>query len=1086
MKKNIFTVIVFLFTSVFSSTAGDFIYSLDSGTSLAWKVYPVSTAGTNVATLSSPDYNPSEWIPAQVPGTFFVDYVNAGLELNPDYGDNIYNVDESKYNKPFWYRLEFTVPQSFTKDKIQLNFEGINKKATVYLNGQSLGIIKGHVQRAKYDISAIASRTGNNILLVRIDIPNQRNHREQQGFDVFANYAMPTYMASAGWDWMPYVPGLNCGITNDVYLSNSGTVTLDDPWVRTDLPSKTLAHLSVQTQLKNTDSQPVSGQLQGTIQPGNIQFTKAITLPANTEENIVLDKNEFSQLTINNPELWWPRGYGEQALYTCTLTFTVDNVVSDEQTVSFGIKKYEYNTENTSLTFYVNGEKILLRGGNWGMSEYLLRCHGEEYRTKIKLHADMNYNMIRCWTGCVTDEEFYQYCDEFGIMVWDDFWLATGIGLPDDVNEFRSNATDKVKRLRNHPCLALWCGANESLPPGTLDNDLRSIIAQYDGNDRRYQPNSRKGGGLTGSGYWNNFAARDYFREGIPSWGGDFGDGNKKWGMRTELGMATFTTFESFKEFIPQADWWPSNWKTNEMWNKHFFGELAPAANPESYFNAVKKNYGVSTDIENFCERSQFLNLEIMKAIYEGWNDHLWNDATGILIWMSHPAYPSFVWQTYDYYYDATGAYWGAKKACEPLHIQWNCSNNSVKVINTTVQNYTNLKAKATVYNLDGSIYEPLSTEKTLNVLSKEAKECFILSTSGENLALQKTAYSSGNDDPSRDSSKAVDGDISTRWASNYDDNAWIYVDLGEPKEFDRISLSWEGAYGKQFIIQVSNDASEWTNVYTQGAGNGGTESITFNKTTARYVKLQGVKRATQWGYSLYEFQVFASPDTGNQSVLSDVNFIRLELRDNQNNVVSDNFYWRNVTNADDYTALNTLPQANLSTNETSRHENGQYIIDYQITNNSSTVAFGIRLRVIDEQTGKRILPIFMKENYFTLMPGETKDLQIQFDESLTGNHNAGVLLKQYGQSEITTGIKEIASGKVKPVLNVYPNPATDWLYLNGDKAFHSVKIVDINSRIVYSGNNESEINISRLAKGFYLLQAIRGNEVYTTKWIKK
>jgi hypothetical protein len=566
----------------------------------------------------------------------------------------------------------------------------------------------------------------------------------------------------------------------------------------------------------------------------------------------------------------------------------------------------------------------------------------------------MHYNMIRCWTGCVTDEEFYDYCDRYGIMVWDDFWLAVSIGGVDDENEFRANATDKVKRLRNHACIAVWCGANESVPPGNLDNDLRTIVATYDGNDRRYQSNSRKGGGLTGSGFWMNFPSRDYFGEGIPSWGGDFGDWDRRRGLRTELGMATFTTFESFREFMPEADWWPSDWSKNEMWNNHFFGEKAAGASPETYFNTVKKNYGTADNIEAFCEKSQFLNLEIMKAIYEGWNNRLWNDATGILIWMSHPAYPAFVWQTYDYYYDATGAYWGAKKGCEPLHIQWNSNNNSVKVINTTSRDYANLKAKATVYNLDGSVYEPLSMEKTVHVASNEARECFILPTA-----------------------------------------------------------------------------------------------------------------------------------TGN---LSDLNFIRLELRDGMNSIVSENFYWRNTKAPDDYTALNNLPKAELVTTDAHRQENGKYIIHYSVHNPASTIAFGIRLRVVNEQTGERILPIFLEENYFTLTPGETKTLQIEFDEALIGNDSAVVLLKQYGKKETATAIRQIAPGKKQKTLNIYPNPVSDIVYLNlPEEEWHSLKIFDLQGKRVYTGkNNEKALRLSHLTEGLYLLQATTDKAVYTTKLIKK
>ncbi|MDR1682546.1 MAG: beta galactosidase jelly roll domain-containing protein, partial [Candidatus Symbiothrix sp.] len=355
-----------------STKAQQTVYSLNSSVDVEWKVYPVASA-SSVGALSSPDYNTSAWITATVPGTFFVDYVNAGLEAKPEYADNIFLVDESKYNQAFWYRAEFEIPASFTHEKIWLNMEGTNKKATVYLNGTQLGIIKGHVQRAKYDISSKIFQTGKNVLLVRIDIPKQRNDRNPQGLDSYANYAMPTYMSSASWDWMPYVPGLNCGITNDIFLSASGTVSLNDTWIRSLVINKTQAELTLSTEMKNTGSQTVTGTLNGVILPGNIQFSKTIEILANTELTVRLDKNDFSQLIINNPRLWWPNGYGEPNLYDCRLTFSVNGEISDEANLSFGIKKYEYKTENTALTFYINGEKVFLKGGNWGISEYLLR-----------------------------------------------------------------------------------------------------------------------------------------------------------------------------------------------------------------------------------------------------------------------------------------------------------------------------------------------------------------------------------------------------------------------------------------------------------------------------------------------------------------------------------------------------------------------------------------------------------------------------------------------------------------------------------------------------------------------------------------
>jgi len=1086
MIKRIFLYFVALASPVeiFSQT----IYSLDSSDKILWKVFPVDMVSASFSDLSAPGFDVSNWVKAKVPGTYFVDYVNAGLEADPNFGDNIYQVDEKKYNKEFWYRTEFEIPASFVKEKLWLNFKGVNKEGTFIFNGEQLGNIKGHMLRSKYDITN-KIKEGKNVLLVKTNVPDVRKERQPTwALDTWANFAMPTYMGSASWDWMPYVPGLNCGITGNVYLSTTGKVKLEDIWVRSELPDNSQAFLSIQANLNNIANQSVSGTLNGIIMPGNIQFSKTIEIDANQSLSIKIDKNEFAQLIVNNPLLWWPRGYGNQNLYTLNLEFKSNNEVSDAQSVTFGIRKYEYKNENGAFTFYVNHSKVFVRGGNWGMSEYLLRCKGEDYDTRLKLHADMNFNMIRCWTGCVTDDEFYDYCDKYGIMVWDDFWFHGSL-FPPSEDIFMSNAIDKIKRLRNHACIAIWCGANEGVPAGNLDQLLKNAVADYDGNDRHYHSCSNSGGGLSGSGWWVNMHPKNYFT-GPGSGGGDW-NGAGTWAFRSEIGTATFTTFESFQEFMPQDSWWPPK---NEMWNKHYFGMQAQGAGSDTYFNTVSDNYGTPSEIDEFCEKSQYLNLEVMKAIYEGWNDNMWNNATGVLIWMSQSAYPSFVWQTYDYYYDATGAYWGAKKACEPLHIQWNYASNSVKIINTTLNDYSQLKAKATVYNLNGQEYSPLCMEKSIESKSNTATECFVLSEKNStNLALSKKAYGSTNgNDGEGIPLRAVDGNLSTRWGSGYQNDAWFYVDLESATLINKVIIYWEYAYGKKFQIQVSNDATSWTTVYTQNNGTGGTETITFEPVTARYVRFQGIERGTMWGYSFYEFEVYApNSDNGNNEnhvELSKLNFIKLQLFDTNNNLLSENFYWRN-SNEYNYQDLNTLPKADVSISETHRNENGKFLVTCTVKNNSSTVAFGNRLKIINKQTGKRILPIFLNDNYFTLMPNESKNIEIEFSENLIEkNDNFEVVLKQYGDYNSTPGQSNVEYGDASDSnsLTVYPNPAFQVITL-GNQATNisEVKIFNILGNLMYSDSYCSSIDVSKFSKGIYMLHAKINGKLYTAKFIK-
>jgi hypothetical protein len=589
------------------------------------------------------------------------------------------------------------------------------------------------------------------------------------------------------------------------------------------------------------------------------------------------------------------------------------------------------------------------------------------------LHKEMNYNMIRNWIGSTTDEEFYVACDKYGIMVWDDFWLNSHTNLPDDVFAFNENAVEKIKRLRNHPCIAVWCGDNEGYPLPPLDGWLAEDVKTFDGGDRHYQANSNSDG-LSGSGPWTNFQPNWYITNSPQGFGKQkHGD----WGFRTEIGTAVFTTFESFKKFMSKDHWWTRD----KMWNQHFFGELAGNAGPDKYSSTIELNYGKVKGIEDFCTKAQLLNYESNKAMYEGWLHHIWNDATGIMTWMSQSAYPSFVWQTYDYYYDLTGAYWGVKKACEPVHIQWSYADNSVKVINTSLDSYTNVKAVATVYNLDGTKADKYSLQSTIDVAPNAATDALTLDFITNSLTHGAKAYASSISNDAGDASAIVDGIDGSRWASNYNDDEWIYLDLGEKKEVATIVLNWEAACAESYQLQISDDAQNWKDIYANNHSKGGIETIKIKPVSFRYLKMKGLKRATQWGYSLYEIELYGK--TIPKSDLSPVHFIRLELTGEKGKLLSDNFYWRS-NKTGDYQALNRLPKAKL--NVVSKLEdtgNKKSTITASIKNVGASTAFAVHVQAIRKSDGERILPAIMSDNYFTLFGGESKTVSIEFDSGL-------------------------------------------------------------------------------------------------------
>ena len=376
------------------------------------------------------------------------------------------------------------------------------------------------------------------------------------------------------------------------------------------------------------------------------------------------------------------------------MSFRVGNTVSDQKDITFGVRKYTYDTDNQTLHFHINGIPIFPKGGSWGMAEYLLRCKAKDYDTMVRLHREENFNIIRNWMGMTPDAAFYDACDRNGIMVWDEFWLNSQGGPPRDTQVFEENAVEKIKQFRNHACVCLWCGDNEGTPPAPLNAFLADAVKTYDGGDRPYQPCSNSGN-LSGSGPWSDFDPVNYFT------------GEKSGPQeRRPLRDAQRTRDGGLHEF-------------RQLQEVHAAGDLVAAKRHvgQAFLRAIRRprRAGSATSImstnatarprgiEDFCRKSQLLNLETMKGMFEGLLDHSDKDSAGLIIWMSQSAYPSLVWQTFDYYYDLNGAYWGAKTACEPVHVYWNESDDRIRVVNTSGKAVDGLVAEATIYNLDGA-----------------------------------------------------------------------------------------------------------------------------------------------------------------------------------------------------------------------------------------------------------------------------------------------------------------------------------------------------------------------------------------------
>lgn len=799
-----------------------------------WQLQRASEVQAGGVEIASPAYKAEGWVTATVPGTVLTSYKNVGALADPNYADNQLMISESFFNSNFWYRNEFQVAPSFKRDRIFLNFDGINWKANVYLNGKQVGRLEGAFIRGKFDVTDCV-KEGTNVLAVEI-IKNAHigaiKEKNKQSTDFNGGILgadNPTFHATIGWDWIPTMRGRNIGIWNDVFLTTTGKVTVQDPYVQTQLalPDTTQARLTAEVVVKNHDGKDVSGVLQGRV--GDVTFEQPVQLKAGEERTVVFDADRFPQLQVKNPRLWWPNGYGTPYLYDANFTFKVGEEVSDARDFKVGIRQMTFNEDGGVLNLYVNGRRFIGRGGNWGFSESNLNYRGREYETAVAYHADMNFTMLRNWVGMIGDEELYDACDKYGIMIWQDFWLANPADGPDPYypDMFIANAEDYVKRIRSHASIGLYCGRNEGFPPETIDKALRRIVKEE--HPGMHYISSSADDVVSGHGPYRMLPAKTYFT---------LETGNDK--FHSERGMPNVLTYESFLRTYSPEGIWPQS----DQWGMHDY-TLEGAQGATSFNEIIATGYGQPESAKEFADLAQWVNYDGHRSLFESRS----KNRMGLLMWMSHSCWPSMVWQTYDYYFEPTAAYFAIKKASEPLHIQWNPATDEVEVVNYHAGLRPGLKARVQVLNMDATV-------------------------------------------------------------------------------------AWEK--------EVSVDSRE--------------------DTTEKCIKL--------------EF-----PDG-----LSQVHFIKLTLEEN-GKAVSENFYHRSKVE-NNYQALKQLPKVSLrAQTQYDKGDDGEWKAEVTVENRSDAPALMVRLNIVGDKDGKQFLPIFYSDNYFALLPGETKVVRVHWkDVDTRGN----------------------------------------------------------------------------------------------------
>jgi hypothetical protein len=871
----------------------------------AWRMTAASgldaDAGANGASISLPGFADASWYAATVPGTVLSTLIDRGVYPDPDYGLNNLAIPESLARQDYWYRAQFIAPEQTTGKRLTLVFDGINYAAEVWLNGARLGDIRGAFIRGVFDVTHELLPGRANALAVRIHppphpgIPSEESIAYGPG-ENGGSMAIdgPTFIDTEGWDWIPGIRDRDSGLWQDVRLEASGAVRILDATVITQLPLPRIdqAALTLIVPLDNAAATAREITLEATFE--GVSLHKQLRLPPGQSE-IRLGPQEFPQLNVSHPRLWWPNGYGEPALYTLTLSVREDGgggrreggPISATKNVRFGIRQITYELslfdhEGRLRRVEIDPTLASLRGerlvdvhhaaikqvpNGWAESLTPAGEHSPAVRDIatqslspfLAIHVNGTPIAVRGGSWGMDDsrkrssrqhlEPFFRLHREAHLNIIRN-WLGQNTeevfyDLADEyglliLNDFWESTQDFQLEAQD-PALFL---AN------ARDTILRyrhhpSIAVWFGRNEGVPQPILNEGlddliSRLDGTRYYTGSSNRVNLQ--------DSGPYNYRppvgyfttlaRGFAVEVGTPSLATLESIEASIPPADRWPLS-DTIAYHDWHFGGNGDVA----SFMHALDTQFGAASSLEDFERKAQMMNYVDYRAVFEGFLAHLWTQNSGRLLWMTHPAWPSNHWQIYSADYDTQASYYGVKKATEPLHAQMNLPDYALAVVNTTREPQTRLTLESRIVTLDGR-----TLARRVDRLDAPANQTTTLA----------------------------------------------------PLDLARI-LSKEG-----------------------------------------------------------------------------VVLVDLALTDSHGRRLSDNFYWQGRDEAS-LQALDSLKAQPVRIGARSTIHGDEIAIHVSLRNTGSAPALAAKLTLVDD-AGQRILPVFYSDNYVSLLPGETREIEIRYE----------------------------------------------------------------------------------------------------------
>jgi len=833
----------------------------------SWTIASSADVRDGGVAISLPGYATPNWYPATVPTTVVSALVKDQVYPDPYTGMNLRSIPgttypifedfsnilmapDSPFRQAWWYRTEFTLPPEFSGKTLWLAFDGINYRANVWMNGVQVATsekLAGMWRQFEFDVTGAARPGHVNSLAVEVFPPQPRD------------------LAITLVDWAPMPPDKEMGIWRDVHIIATGPLRLRYPAVLTTLnsPANDQAALTVKAELTNAADHSVTGVLNGRIE--KIDFQQPVQLGPKQTRVIHFTPGAFPQLNLAHPRLWWPAPVGPQNLYSLDLHAEVDGQVSDSSHIRFGVRQITSKLDQQNhRVFQINGKNILIRGAGYSF-DLLLRSSPEKQLEQLRYVRDLHLNALRM-EGKLEDDHFFDLADEMGILMMPgwcccDQWENWPKWDMEDEHIAAQSLRDQIRRLERHPSILVWLYGSDFAPPPKVEKMYLEILRESD------WPNpaiASAGGRTTTIGPTGVKMTGPYEYVAPSFWYVDHRHGGA-FGFNTETSPGpAIPPIESLRRMLPPDHLWP----IDSVWEYHA-GGMSRTLNV--FTEALNKRYGPSQSAEEYSRKAQMQAYEAHRAMMEAYGRNKYT-STGIIQWMLNNAWPSMIWHLYDWYLRPGGSYFGLKKACEPMHVQYSYDDRSIVVVNSFYESFPHVKVMAKIFNLD--MKEKFSRQAELDLAPDSSTRVFILPD--------------------------IPGLTTTYF----------------------INLTLESA-GK-----VMSRNFYW---------------LSTNPETIDFAREQ--------------------EDTSGQYDIST---------------------WAPTKSFADYTALNRLPQVDLQVTARTQSQGKESSTTVTLRNPQRTLAFGIRLKLdramsdhvsADAPTDAEILPVLWQDNYFELLPGETRQI---------------------------------------------------------------------------------------------------------------